>query len=52
MPILKYALVLLVEVYLKLVLDYFREIDHYKVDFYNVHIKLCGVYTKVNTIFK
>jgi len=36
-------LVLLVEAYFKPVLDNSSEIGYYKVDFRNVHIKLCRI---------
>ena len=40
-------LVFLVKAYLKLVLGYFSEISHYKVDFHNVHIELYKISTEV-----
>ena len=41
------ALIFLVEAYLELVLGDSSKICYYEVDFYNVHIKLHRVYTKV-----
>jgi len=40
---LKDTLVFLVEAYFKLVLGYFSEIGHYKVDFCSVYIELCWI---------
>jgi len=39
-PVLKDALVFLVEAHLKPVLGYSREVGHYEVDFRNVCVKL------------
>jgi len=49
---LKNALVFLVKAHLKLILGYSSEIDHYKVDFCNVHVELCQISIEVETILK
>ena len=46
------TLVFLVEAYLKPVLDYFSEIGHCKVDFCNVHVKLCWISTEIEMTLK
>ena len=46
-PVLQDALVFLVKAHLKPVLGYSSEVDHYEVDFCNIHIKLCKISTEV-----
>ena len=42
-PVLKDALVFLVEAHLKPVLGYSSKVGYCEVDFHNVHIKLCWI---------
>ena len=51
-PVLQDILVFLIEAHLKLVLSNFYKVGYYKVDFYNVHIKLHGIGVKVEVILK
>ena len=46
-PVLEYILILLVEAYLKPVLDNSKNISHYKVNLCNVYIKLYRVYIEI-----
>ena len=46
-PVLKDALVFLVEAYLKPVLGYSSKIGHWEVDFHNVHVELCWVSAEI-----
>jgi len=50
--VLQDALVFLVETYLKPVLSYSSKVGHYKVDFCNVCVELCGISMKVKVILE
>ena len=45
-------MVFLVEAYLKPVLGYFHEIGHYKVDFFNIYIKLHWISMEIEVTLK
>ena len=51
-PVLKDALVFLVEAHLKPILGYSSKIGHCKVDFHNVHVKLHQISTEVQTVLE
>ena len=48
--ILKNILIFLVNTYFKLVLRNFREVHHYKIDLYNIHIELHEINIEIKTI--
>ena len=46
-PLLKDALVFLVEAHFKPVLGYSSKVGHCKVDFHNIHVELCQISAEI-----